>query len=551
MSPITQICRLTQKPFIITDEDQAFYAKMGVPLPTLCPEERMRRRMAQRNQSTLYVRKSDLSGKQIVSMYRPGTDWKVYDQDEWWGDAWSGLDHGRDFDFNRPFFDQLFELKKAVPHMSLQTINTENSYYNNYTLGMRDCYLVFGGGDDENCLYGRQINRSKNCVDCLVVNSCEHCYEGTSSSQCYQCFYFKNCQGCSFSMFLEDSISCTNCIACFGLVRKEYCIQNQFVGKENYEKFVADLGPLTHKKIAYLQGLLDEVKAKNPHRASQIFSSENCTGDALFNSKNSHDAFDSFDTEDSAFLFFSPKVKNSMDCSYNAPGGLEWAYEMCSAVGSHSSMFDYLSWYNAEVFYSMECHHSQNLLGCVGLKRQKYCILNKQYTKEEYEALVPRIIEHMKKTGEYGEFFPIQTSAFAYNETVAQEFFPLTKEEALRQGFDWFIEEKPESYQGPVVTIPETIAEVSDSITQSILTCEITQKLYKIIPQELAFYRTMGLPLPRRSPDQRHLDRMARRNPRKLFARACTKCATPIQTTYAPDQPEMVYCEKCYLQVVY
>jgi hypothetical protein len=27
---------------------------------------------------------------------------------------------------------------------------------------------------------------------------------------------------------------------------------------------------------------------------------------------------------------------------------------------------------------------------------KEYCILNKQYTKEEYEILVPKIIEHMK-----------------------------------------------------------------------------------------------------------------------------------------------------------
>lgn len=551
MAPITQICRLTQKPFVITDEDQAFYAKMGVPLPTLCPEERMRRRLAQRNQSTLYTRKSDLSGKQIVSMYRPGTDYKVYDQDEWWSDAWSGLDYGRDFDFSRPFFDQLFELKKAVPHMSLQTINTENSYYNNYTLGMRDCYLVFGGGDDENCLYGRHINTSKNCVDCLVINHCEFCYEATSSSHCYQCFYIKNCQSCSFSMFVEDSISCTNCIACFGLVRKEYYIQNRYVGKENYEKFLAQLGALNPEKLKWLQGLLDEVKAQNPHRASQIFSSENCTGDALFNSKNCHDAFDSFDAEDSAFLFFSPKVKNSMDCSYNAPGGLEWSYEMCSAVGSHSCMFNYLSWYNTEVSYSMECHHSQNLFGCVGLKRQKYCIFNKQYSKEEYEVLRAKIIEHMKKTGEWGEFFPIETSAFAYNESVAQELFPLTQEEALSKGFQWFTEEKPDSYQGPPVQIPATISEVPDSITQSILTCEATGKLYKIIPQELNFYRKMGLPLPHRSPDQRHFDRMTRRNPRKLWDRNCAQCAAAIQTTYSPERPEKVLCEACYLKTVY
>ena len=66
--------------------------------------------------------------------------------------------------------------------------------------------------------------------------------------------------------------------------------------------------------------------------------------------------------------------------------------------------------------------------------------MNKQYTKEEYEELVPKIIEHMKTPltnpllggegmSERGEFFPMHSSHYAYNETIAQDFFPLTKEQ--------------------------------------------------------------------------------------------------------------------------
>jgi hypothetical protein len=57
--------------------------------------------------------------------------------------------------------------------------------------------------------------------------------------------------------------------------------------------------------------------------------------------------------------------------------------------------------------------------------------LNRQYTKEEYELLVPKIIEKMMSDGEWGEFFPAILSPFGYNETVAQEYFPLTREELL------------------------------------------------------------------------------------------------------------------------
>jgi hypothetical protein len=69
------------------------------------------------------------------------------------------------------------------------------------------------------------------------------------------------------------------------------------------------------------------------------------------------------------------------------------------------------------------------------LRNKEYCILNKQYTKEEYEQLVPQIIDHMTKTGERGEFFPASISPFCYNETVVMEYYPLTKDEALAKGF--------------------------------------------------------------------------------------------------------------------
>ena len=36
----------------------------------------------------------------------------------------------------------------------------------------------------------------------------------------------------------------------------------------------------------------------------------------------------------------------------------------------------------------------------------------------------------MKSTGEWGEFFPHELSPFGYNETVAQEYFPLNEAQA-------------------------------------------------------------------------------------------------------------------------
>jgi len=64
-------------------------------------------------------------------------------------------------------------------------------------------------------------------------------------------------------------------------------------------------------------------------------------------------------------------------------------------------------------------------------------------------------------------------------------------------------------------------------------------------------YERFGLELPRRSPKQRHIDRIALRNPMELWNRKCDKCFAEIRSTYKPDRLEPVYCEKCYQEEVY
>ncbi|HEY5713898.1 MAG TPA: hypothetical protein VIT68_00950 [Candidatus Gracilibacteria bacterium] len=73
---------------------------------------------------------------------------------------------------------------------------------------------------------------------------------------------------------------------------------------------------------------------------------------------------------------------------------------------------------------------------------------------------------------------------------------------------------------------------------------------YMICEAELKFYRKMQLPIPRLHPDVRYQARMKLRNPRKLWTRSCQQCQQSLPTTYAPERPEQILCEACYLKVV-
>jgi hypothetical protein len=203
-----------------------------------------------------------------------------------------------------------------------------------------------------------------------------------------------------------------------------------------------------------------------------------------------------------------------------------------------------------DLTYCMNCYHCSHLFGCVGIRHAKYCILNKQYTKKDYEQMVLRIIEHMKSSGEWGEFYPAGLSSFGYNETTAALYFPLAKEEALSRGFNWRDEDVKSSFTGNPPELPDSIDDVDDRVTDWVLKCESSSKRYKITAQELAFYRRVRAPLPRHCFEQRHKHRIARRNPRSLFDRSCDSCRAPVVSVFSSARKETVYCERCFQQAL-
>lgn len=183
------------------------------------------------------------------------------------------------------------------------------------------------------------------------------------------------------------------------------------------------------------------------------------------------------------------------------------------------------------------------------MKHAEYCILNKRYPKDEYEKLAGQLVEHMIATGEWGQHFPSKYSPFGYNESVAYEYFPLTRAEAIAAGYSWSDTQDDFIASGSELSasdLSDSIKDVPDDIVTHSFRCEETGKPFRIIRQELQFYQKMQLSLPRLHPDERHRRRMALRNPRSLWKRVCSNCDAPIQTSYNPDRPEIVFCETCY-----
>jgi hypothetical protein len=547
MPDITQTCCVSGDKFIVTEKDQDFYKKMGVPFPKLSPDERMRRRLIFRNERSFYKRHCDKCKKEIIAIYPSEISFPVYCPSCWWSDSWDALKYGRDFDFSPSFFKQYFELQQKVPRISMVLVNVENSPYCNFTGDLKNCYLCFGSIFAEDCFYGSPYY-SKDSVDILVSRDLELAYECVDCSGIYRSIFCQNSKNCSDSYFLKDCIGCSHCVGCVNLRNKSYCYFNEQLTKEEWEDKRQNLRLDRHSSIETLKEKFKSFLNKFPHKNLNMTHSENSSGDHLVECRNTHNSFFSKRLENCKHLTQTIDMVNSYDANYMENS--EWVLDSFGAYKNYNLRFGNTVYESTDCDYCDFCvNNVKNCFGCISLKRKQYCILNKQYSKEEYNELVPRIIDHMKSIGEWGEFFPMEMSPFSYNESVAFEYYPLTKDEVLKRNLRWKNDEEKQLFQKQ--NIPDSIKSVPESICKQVLKCEETGSNYRIIPQEFEFYKKMDLPIPRRCPDQRHNDRLSLRNPRKLWRRPCMKCEKEIQSTYAPSRLDTVYCENCYNKEVY
>jgi hypothetical protein len=291
----------------------------------------------------------------------------------------------------------------------------------------------------------------------------------------------------------------------------------------------------------------ESLKRSQPSLYAHLYNCEGSSGDMVFNSRNCLEAFNCEQCEDCRYLAFSGNSQGSYDCTFNGGGGVRFSCETVSTLGS-DCRFLAMVWHGSEVDYSMECHNSRNLFGCVGLKRAENCIFNKQYTEAEYRSLKEKIIAHMKSSGEWGEFFPVSASPYAYNDSVAQLYLPLAREEALRRGYRWNDEEARQTAPRDAIVPPGAIADVPDSIVDAVLKCEATGRGFKLNRAELDFYRKMSLPVPRLCPEERHRRRAKRFHHFRLYPRQCARTGEELLSIYSAEERSQVLSEQAFLE---
>ena len=545
-------CRSCKNEFSIQAEDSTFYDKFDLPLPVMCPVCRWKYLLAFWVFGRFRIAKSALSGKTIITVFPESVPFPIYDRTEFVSDAWDPLIYGRDYDQSRPFIDQLVELQSKVPHPHQTGVKNVNSDWTDDVFESKDAYLTRSAVGLESIIYGYRLVNCKNCIDVTYSFDLERSYDCLLCFKSYNLKYSFNCRDCIDSFFLYDCRNCQNCLMSWNLRNQKYCILNQPYSKEDYFKKIEEYNLQSRSSIDKLKNeFWQHIQQDATHRQDYNLQAINSQGNFLNNDKNCYQCLFLDESENCRYSFRGFQSKETIDsigvfkceeCVLEAQGNMEYD-NLCCIYTNNSRYSRYLE----------SCEECEYCFGCVGLRKKKYCILNKQYTKEVYEILVEKIKGDMKKNGEWGKFFPLSSAYCGYNLSLAQMMFPMTKDEAVKFGAKW--EESADPHYDNIVgadSLPDTIDKVNDEIVKQRILCPETKLSYNITQQELAFYREHNIPLPRRHFDWRTLDRF------KPFSSMvtpqkgnCHYCKKEIEHYYSSELKfDKIACLECYQREV-
>jgi hypothetical protein len=551
MESETKNCEKCNQDFTIEADDFEFYEKMDLPAPEMCPVCRWKNLLAFWVFGRFRITKSALSGKTIITVFPESVPFPIYDRAEFVSDAWDPLTYGKDYDPSRSFIEQFVELQSVVPHPHQTGIKNLNSDWTDDMWESKDVYLSRSGLHLESVTYGYRVLNCKNCVDVTMCWDLDRSYDCLYCFKSYNLKYSFNSRDCLDSYFLYDCRNCQNCFMSWNLRNQKYCILNQPYSKEDYFKKIEGYNLSSYASIESLKKeFWQHIRQDAVHKQDYNLQAVNSTGNFLNNDKNCYQCYYIEDSENCRYCFRGRSREmidsvGNLDCE---KGALEVQTghnynNLCCLYTNNCRYSGYLD----------VCDECEYCFGCSGLRKKKYCILNKQYSKEEYESLVEKIKADMKNRGEWGKFFPLSTAYCGYNLSLAQMQFPMTKDEALAFGAKW--EETVEPKYENIISgddLSDTISEVKDDITKQRILCPETKLSYNITQSELAFYREHNIPLPRRHFDWRTLERF---KPFSLMIipqkGTCYFCKKEIEHYYAPELGfQKIACLECYQREV-
>ncbi len=465
-------------------------------LPEVSPKDRFQYLGAFWPQWNLYKRKCDRTGQSIISIFRPDCPYPVWDRDEWIAHANPPF---LNFDFSKSFFEQAWKLFPKCPLPHIFQSHNQNCEYTDDWYYSKNCYLCHSGQNNEDCRYCYGCDSIKSIYYGVFSFESELCFDLINSIKCFNSVFLLNCKNVYDSGFLYDCRDCNDCLFCFNLRNKKYCFGNQQLTKAEFEEKKKEWNFSSFKIYEKAKSFFAEMmKTLAWHRALQIDKCEDSTGNFIHNCKDCENCYMLSFHENCANVSFSgPNAKSILDSLGTVGSELTF---MCSLpVYCYDAQFCFSVSHCRFIQYSAYLQNCHYCFGCCGLVNQKYCIFNKKYSQKDYETLVPKIIEHMKKTLEWGKFFPGYFSPNPYEESYSGFHFPLSdnKDFGFRTAGPV---EKTQIKTAEINDIPDSFAlltlEKEKWLKEQVFWDEKYHRSFQIQQADIDFSQRMKVPLP-------------------------------------------------------
>lgn len=542
-------CPTCHTQFVVTPEDETLLRQVGVDEPIECTPCVWRRLLSFFVFGRFRKTTSALSGKPIITNFPESTRFPLYERGEWVSDAWDPMEYGVEYDSARPFLDQLEGLVGRVPHPHQSGIKNTDSEWCDDVWNSKNCYLCRSLLDCEDVSYAYRTFACKNSIDLAFCFKSEASYDSLYCFNCYQVRYCFNAHDSMDSAFLYDCRNVQDCFMCWNLRNTQHCIRNVQYSKDEYEKKRAEFDTASFAGVAHLkEEFWRHVAEDAVHRLNYNLKTVTSTGNFLSECKGCTNCYFLDKSENCRHVFRGFTDTDTIHavasmCEKCALSSLD-AYIYETVATSHCTSCRY----SAYLDYCEECEYC---FGCVGLRKKQYCILNKQYSKEEYAATIERMKADMRTRGEWGAFFPYGAGYCGYNFTVAHWYFPETKEGAERFGGRWEEQNDADALGMSEHEIPDRIDDVPDDLPAQPIRCPKSGWRFNIAPRELEFYRKYRIPVPHHHFDVRTLERFKPFTVFREQSGSCCFCGKGIVHFYPPEwKYRKIACLECYQEKI-
>ncbi len=315
--------------------------------------------------------------------------------------------------YEKDFFTSYAKLWKNTPKETLINLaGTENCDFSDVAHNSKNWYLSYNITTwCENICYSFSVKEnSKNIYNTVLsLDSSENVYFCSWVIKSYKVFYSKYIMNSSDIRFSSNLVNCKHCISCSNLDNKSYCIANKQYSKEEYIKQKSKILNNKHNfKTPY------SVKWENYWSTNVNWSFNLMSEDT-----NWHRTYQVKNANNVLLVWGNEWITNGYDIFIWWAG---WCYNIywLQGWGFLDQIYNSIElWFSSNIYYSYFLDNCSYCLGCIWLKNKSYCILNKQYTKEERYDKVDEIFTQMEKDWQLWKFFPGSMNPFYFNDTAA------------------------------------------------------------------------------------------------------------------------------------